>query len=222
MLRHSVLAPDGSPVEGFRFDGAAVTYEGSEPVDAGVRVERVLPATDDPGWLVPGVFYGENRPAANTRLYPRFTPGHVDLERMESDAWSFRADRCATPAVFARGGGLLTSEQSPVGQAGVGLADRDGHPVVRLHFPYREEPLTYDGSETAAAAVARTYAWHAGERIELAFGVHDGDEPERLLRELHGRGGDPGWVGVEEAASLAAHGLHRWHYRGDPARLIET
>src|SRR5215212_6691190 len=167
MLRHSVLAPDGSPVEGFRFDGAAVTYEGSEPVDAGVRVERVLPATDDPGWLVPGVFYGENRPAANTRLYPRFTPGHVDLERMESDAWSFRADRCATPAVFARGGGLLTRETSPLGQAGVGFAYRDGAPTIWLDFPYREEPLRYDGSETPQPPDVQTYRWHPGEKVEL-------------------------------------------------------
>ena len=93
-------------MDGFEFDGAlTVTYRGAEPVDAGIRVEVELPPTDDPRWLVPGVFYGENRPERCTRIFPRFTPGRVDVERMESDAWSFRADRCATPAVFARGGG---------------------------------------------------------------------------------------------------------------------
>ncbi|MDQ4030449.1 MAG: hypothetical protein M3168_05350, partial [Actinomycetota bacterium] len=118
MFAARALAPDGSTVDGFSFDGAlTVTYEGAEPVDAGIRVELELAPTDDPRWLVPGVFYGENRPERCSRIYPRFVPGRVDVERMESDSWSFRADRCATPAVFARGGGLLTTEESPLGQA---------------------------------------------------------------------------------------------------------
>jgi hypothetical protein len=145
------IAPDGSAVDGFAFDGRRVRYDGVEPVDAGIRVELELGETDDPRWLVPGLFYGENRPEACTRIYPRFTPGRVDVERMESDSWSFRADRCATPAVFAHGGGLRTTERSPLGQSGVGFALRDGRPVVWLDFPYREEPLRYDGSPTTTS-----------------------------------------------------------------------
>ena len=217
------LAPDGSDVEGFEFEGAlTVTYRGREPVDAGIRVEVELPATPDPGWLVPGVFYGENRPASCTRLFPRFTPGHVDVERMESDAWSFRADRCATPGVFARGGGLVASEESPLGQSGVGFGLRDGRPVVWLDFPYREEPLRYDGSETPQPPDVRTHRWRPGERVELAFERNDGD----WRRSLHRRGDRASrgveWVSVEEAAELAAWGLYRWHLRPDPPRLIET
>jgi hypothetical protein len=211
------IAPDGSAVAGFRFDGARVTYEGAEPVDAGIRYELELPATDDPGWLVPGVFYGENRPESCTRIYPRFTPGRLDVERMEADAWSFRADRCATPAVLSNGRGLVTSEVSPVGQAGVGFAWRGGRPVVWLDFPYREEPLRYDGSETPAPPDVRTHRWQPGESVELD--VREGDETALRPREPFV---DPGWVSVEEAAALAAHGLHRWHYRPDPARLLET
>src|SRR3954462_2346684 len=109
MPASSALGPDGSTVDGFRFDGATVTYEGAEPVAAGIRVELELAPTDDPQWLVPGGFYGENRPEGSTRIYPRFTRS-LDVTRMESDSWSFRADRCATPAVFARGGGLVTTE----------------------------------------------------------------------------------------------------------------
>ena len=29
-------------------------------------------------------------------------------------------------------------------------------------------------------------------------------------------------MSIEDAAELAAYGLHRWHYRADPPRLIET
>jgi hypothetical protein len=215
------LAPDGSPVEGFVFDGNAVTWFGPEPIDAGIRVELELPATDDPNWLVPGLFYRSNRPESCTRIYPRYTPGHVDVERMESDAWSFRADRCATPAVFARGGGLVTTEVSPLGQAGVGFAYRGGRPSIWLDFPYREEPLRYDGSETAAPADVQTYRWQPGERVELAYEVVD-DDHTRMLRSLQTRFDDPGWVSAEEAATLAAWGLYRWHYKPDPPRLLET
>jgi hypothetical protein len=217
MLEHRAIALDGSPVDGFRFDGPRVTYEGGAPVDAGIRVELQLPATDDPKWLVPGVFYGENRPGACTRVYPRFTPGRTDIARMEADSWSFRADRCSTPAVFANGRGLLTSEVSPVGQAGVGFAWRDGAPIVWLDFPYREEPLRYDGSSTPAAPDVRTHRWQPGESAELD--VREGG-PDDLRPS--GPFEDPGWVSVDAAAALAAYGLHRWHYMPDPPRLVET
>jgi hypothetical protein len=215
------LAPDGTVVEGFVFDGTSVTWSGAEPVDAGIRVELELPVTDDPNWLVPGLFYRSNRPESCTRIYPRYTPGRVDVERMESNAWSFRADRCATPAVFARGGGLVTTEVSPLGQAGVGFASHGGRPSIWLDFPYREEPLRYDGSEVAGAPDVQTYRWQPGERVELAYEVVDGDHT-RVLRALQTPFDDPGWVSAEEAATLAAWGLYRWHYKTDPPRLLET
>jgi len=211
------LAPDGTRVDGFALEGDTVTWNGEGPVDAGIRVELALPPTDDPRWLVPGVFYGENRPETCTRMYPRFTPGRVDPARMESDSWSFRADRCATPAVFSGDRGLVTSEVSPVGQAGVGFALRDGQPVVWLDFPYREEPLRYDGSERPAPSDVRTHRWRPGEsatfdvRETTRTGLRPGDPFV-----------DPSWVSVEEAAALAAWGLYRWHYRADPPRLVET
>jgi hypothetical protein len=216
MLRCSALAPDGTQVDGFAFDGRSVTYTGAAPVDAGIRVERRLPPTDDPQWLVPGVFYGENRPESCTRIFPRFTPGHVDVGRMESDSWSFRADRCATPAVFARGGGLVTTETGPLGPSGVGFAYRDGAPTVWLDFPFREEPLRYDGSEMPQSPDVRTYTWRPGETVRLDFEAADSLPRPGTPFE------DPAWVSVEDAAALAAHGLYRWHYKDDPPRLVET
>ena len=225
-LEFTALGADGHALDGFSFersgDTLRVAYQGAHPVDAGVRVELALEPTDDPRWLVPGVFYGENRPAGCTRIYPRFVANGIDVARMESPAWSFRADRCATPAVFARGGALATSEESPLGPSGVGFAYVDRRPLLRLHFPYREEPLRYDGSETPAPADVRTYRWRPGEHVELGFAVFDHGDHARVLRGLRTRFGDRSWVSIEEAAELAAWGLHRWHFRPDPPRLIET
>ena len=80
MLVSSALAPDGSAVDGFEFEGRTVRYTGEVPVDAGIRVALNVRPTDDPQWLVPGIFYGENRPERSSCVYPRFTPGHVDVE----------------------------------------------------------------------------------------------------------------------------------------------
>jgi hypothetical protein len=217
MPRCSALAPDGSVVDGFVFDGARVRFIGDAPVEAGIRVELELPADGDPGWLVPGVFYGENRPESCTRIYPRWVPDRVDLERMESHTWSFRADRCATVAVLSGGRGLATSEVSPLGQAGVGFSQHEGRRVVWLDFPYREEPLRYDGSNEPAPPDVQTYRWQPGEEVEL-------DVRRATLADLRPREpfADPGWVSVEDAAALAASGLYRWHYRPEPPRLMET
>ena len=219
MLACEGLARDGSPVAGFAYEDGTVTYRGAAPVDASVRLSLRLPPTDDPQWLIPGVFYGENRPARCTRIFPRFTR-EVDVERMESNAWSFRADRCATPAVFARGGGLITRELSPVGQAGVGFAYRDGAPTIWLDFPYREEPLRYDGGETPQRPDVRTHRWSPGDAFRLD--VHETDGDWRAHLRARDDVSQAAWVSVEEAAALAAYGLHRWHYKADPARLIET
>ncbi|HSL64711.1 MAG TPA: hypothetical protein VK874_08640 [Gaiellaceae bacterium] len=222
----TALRPDGSVEERFDLvlgDGSVTaTCTADVPVEAGLRVERRLAPTADPRWLVPGVFYGENRAERCTRIYPRFTRGRVDVARMESDAWSFRADRCATPAVFARGGALVTTERSPLGQSGVGFALRDGAPAIWLDFPYREEPLRYDGSEAPAAPDVRTHRWRPGETAVVEFAAFDHDDHAAVLRGASGSEPQSPWVSVEEAAELAAWGLLRWHYRPEPPRLMET
>jgi hypothetical protein len=218
----TALRADGTLADGFDFElsdaGLAATFTSREPVEAGVRVELPVDAAD---WLVPGVFYGENRDASCTRIYPRFVVGPTNVDRMESQAWSFRADRCATPAVFANGGGLVTTEVSALGQSGVGFACREGRHVIWLDFPYREEPLRYDGSETPAPPDVQTYRWTPGERVTLDFRRNDGDW-RRALRAYNSASQSPAWVSVEEAAELAAWGLYHWHYRPDPPRLLET
>src|SRR5207253_5857391 len=61
------------------------------------------------------------------------------------------------------GGALVTSERSPLGQSGVGFAYEEGRPLLRLHFPYREEPLRYDGSEAPEPSDIRSEERRVGK-----------------------------------------------------------
>ncbi|MBD0329719.1 MAG: hypothetical protein ICV64_06405, partial [Thermoleophilia bacterium] len=235
----------GADAESFRIDvhrtdaggrddvAVTVTCTAPEDVSAGVRAELRLGATDDPGWLIPGLFYGENRLAGCTRIYPRWVADGTNVERMEASAWSFRADRAATPAVFAwtpvGGAALVTGEVSPLGESGVGFAYEGGDAVLRLEFPYREEPLAYDGSETPSPPDVPLHRWSPREAAALRFSLYrvgpDRHAYADVLRDVHARAGggeSPAWVSPQEAARLAAWGLYRWHYRPDPPRLLET
>jgi len=229
--RASGAAPSGPA--GRRAVRLTIECAASQPVEAGLRFELRLRPTDQPGWLIPGCFYGENRPAGCARRFPRFVTGPGDIGAMESPAWSFRADRASTPAVFGwdgeGGAALVTTETALFGECGMGFALEDGRPALRLHFPLREEPLRYDGSEIPAPPEARLHVWRPGEAVTAEIGLYllgaDRHEYTQVLRDVHMRGpasGGVAWVSAEEAAELAAWGLYRWHYRPEPPVLLET
>jgi hypothetical protein len=214
----------------------AVEHRGDVPADASIRVRVLLPAAPEaPWWLVPGAFYGENRPAACERRFPRFEVGAHDPAGMVSDHWELRADRAATPAVFAWAGpggvALVAPETTALGMTGLGLAHdaATGVGSVHLTFPFREGPVSYVGSATPEPAETTSHRWRPGERVELRFAAY-ATGPDRhayaaILREEHARLRDGAplapWVGVADAADLAAEGLHRWHH-ADPGVLLET
>lgn len=218
-----------------------VTFTGAEPADGSVLVEAPVHGADDPWWLIPGAFYGENRPAENTRAFPRFEIGADSPEQHDalvSDTWEFRADRAATPAVFAwagpdRGGvALAAAETTPLGLTGLGLAhDAEwGDATVSLRFPYREFPVTYYGDARPRAADVATHPFVPGETVELAVRVFALDASRHgyapVLRALHaetapGAPQEP-WVDVATAADLTADGLLTWHYDPEPGVLLET
>lgn len=218
-----------------------VTCTGDEPADGSVLVEAAVRGADDPWWLIPGAFYGENRPAENTRAFPRFEIGAGSPEQhaaLISDAWEFRADRAATPAVFAwagpdRGGvALAADETTPLGLTGLGLAhDAEwGDATVSLRFPYRELPVTYYGDAVPRPADTTTHRFVPGETVVLQVRVFALDASRHayapVLRALHAEASpaaplDP-WVDVATAADLTADGLLNWHYDPDPGVLLET
>ncbi|MDF1605751.1 hypothetical protein [Nocardioides sp. YIM 152315] len=210
-----------------------VTNAGDTPVVASVEVTASVPAAD-PWWLMPGLFYGENRPAECFRIFPRFEAGADRPDEMVSDHWEFRADRAATPASFVWGddGGiaLIGDETTAVGITGLSLDHRDGRARVGLRFPFAEAPMTYYGSAEPRPAQAASYAWRPGERQTFTIGVaelsSDRHDYAALLREdwslrVAGAPVSP-WVDAATAAEVAAEGLHRWHYDPDPGVLLET
>lgn len=213
-----------------------VSYQGSEACERSVRLRVVIEEAADPWWLIPGLFYGENRPADSFRLFPRFASGAGDPAAMVSDHWAFRADRAATPAVFAwgtnRGAALVGAESTALGMTGVGFAHHGRREAASIHltFPFREEPISYVGNEQPEPADVASWTWQPGARQMLRARLHllstDRHEYAPALREVFRRSQGEGpvipWVSLSEAAELAAHGLHRWHYDPDPGVLLET
>jgi hypothetical protein len=213
-----------------------VRYEGREPLDASLRLRIVLePGDGPPWWLVPGAFYGENRPAGCDRVYPRFEIGADDPQAMVSDHWEFRADRCATPAVFAWAGAggvaLIVPETTALGMAGIGLAHDPATRRASVHvtYPFREDPVSYDGSNVPRPAEVRTHRWTPGEQVTVELAVYamgaDRHAYAPILRAEHRRlrASAPlaPWVSVSTSADLAAEGLWRWHF-AEPGVLLET
>lgn len=210
-----------------------VRYDGTQPAAGTVRVSRSVPAAA-PWWLIPGLFYGENRPAACERVFPRFEAGADRPEEMVSSAWGFRADRAATPAVMvwgdAGGAALIADEESALGTTGLAFEHEGGRATISLLFPYREFPITYYGSALPLPAEAATYVWRPGESRTLTLATcalpADRHAYAPLLREdrelrLPHAPVHP-WEDVESAAGIAADGLYRWHYDPDPGVLLET
>lgn len=203
--------------------------------DVTLRVELVLSLpSDDPWFMLPGAFYGENRPAQCTRVFPRFEVGASVPEQMVSDHWSFRADRCATPAAFVWGSthglALVVAETSAAGLTGVGFGHEDGVASVHARFPFREAPVTYYGSGTPRPASVAHHGLVAGVPLEVIAELYalpaDRHAYAPVLRDVHARAVaqhpvEP-WVDVDEAADLVADGLLTWHYDPEPGVLLET
>lgn len=250
---HLRVRVDGAPAEAFdvslRWADAdpgwtvrmSVAYTGESPVSASVLVEAAVSGADDPWWLIPGAFYGENRPAANTRAFPRFQVGAgspADHQALISDTWEFRADRAATPAVFVwagegRGGlAMAAAETTALGRTGLGLAHdaASGEARASLRFPYREYPVTYYGDDRPRPADVAEHRFEPGSTAVVKFRVFELGAARHayapLLRALHAesvpRAPLVPWVDVSTAADLTAEALVRWHYDPDPGVLLET
>jgi hypothetical protein len=211
-----------------------ITYTGEGPGRFGLRFSGSLQGTGKPDWVIPGLFYKENRLKNNTRLYPRYDFDGGDPQKLVSDHWSFRSDRTALPAVFAWNDDLsaafCTEEMSEIGLTGVGFLGNRDKTAIWVDFPYREEPVTFIGHKQPAPKDVQTYEFRPGQEIRLNVKIyvssadrHSYDPFVRQMYQLHKRYNplNP-WIGLDEAAALTAHGLYRWHYHRGYRILNET
>lgn len=211
-----------------------VTRTGPEPAPARIVISATVPGTEVPFWMIPGLFYGDNRPDGCARVFPAFRTAAADHAGLVSDHWAFRADRCATPAVFAwtEAGGvaLACAEHNELGLAGLGFSYLPGGSSVHLSFPYAERPVSYRGQPYGEAPLQETYRWRPGEhrsiRVDTFQLSPDRHGHRAVLRALHADAAEASplrpWVGLAAAAELAALGLYRWHYHPEHGALYET
>lgn len=211
-----------------------VTYRGPMPARAALRMGFAVVSPGTPRWLIPGCFYGENRIAANRRRFPRWDPAGGDPADLVSNRWSFRSDRTALAMVAATAdeafGALATAERAAGGMTGLGFAGDGEQARIWIDLPYREEPVTFTGPERASRPDRTWYSWRPGGQLRMAASVVVG-VPSRhayapFLRVQAARRRQANrlspWVPANEAAALAAEGLHRWHYQPDDGTLSEA
>ena len=252
-LRAELLGPDGAELQvgadlsvdlraaelGWTAD-VQYRHDARRAVTGRLRVSAEL-SSKDPWFLIPGAFYGENRPTGNDRIFPRFETGAhppSEVDPLTSDHWSFRADRAATPAVFVwagpgRGGlALAAGGQTELGITGLGLAHDSTSTTALIHldFPYRESPVSYYGDHRPRPADVATHTFLPGSITRLRVRVFslgaDRHDYADVLRCLHTESAPhhdlQPWVDVADAADLSAEGLLHWHYDPDPGVLLET
>jgi hypothetical protein len=200
----------------------------------GVGIQVALALDGEPRrFVVPGAFYGENRPLACDVRFPRFDLQTEGGDSLTSDHWAFRADRASHVVVFGWTDtecvALATYETSALGLSGLGFSATQSGELL-LNFPAREEPVTYVGHDAPAPPEVFLHRWQEGEIATLRFTLFIGPpHPQAyntVLRALYRSDQSAHelnpWMPVEEAAALTAEGLYRWHYRADDGILAEA
>ena len=100
-----------------------------------------------PRWLVPGVFYKDNRPPGSHQRYPGFSPDKQVLEEFISPYWSFASERTATPCVFCWTDNyslyIGTRARFDGIESGLLFEGSIGRAMLGVCIPWREEPIRH-------------------------------------------------------------------------------
>lgn len=202
-----------------------------------------LPGEADPEWMIPGLFYNENRVRDCQRIYPAWSEIHRDPDKFLSNHWSFRADRAAMPVIFCQTHNLLAylagQEYSGLsddgltgnGIASLGISNEEGVPVLTYQVPYVEEPVKYSycrEDRTRAEATFLTLEKNVAFSTTFEIGLQPPGEEQRekIYRALY--------LGLwmanplrpklssAEVERLAIDGLLRWHVDEKTSMIYET
>lgn len=229
------------------FDIALILLNATEEMTMRLSVSLELLGEADPRWLIPGLFYGDNRDRDCPRIYPAYSEVRRDTRRFLSNHWMFRSDRTAMPVAFCTTFGVcafLATEETPgitetaplgLGTTGIGFTTEDGHPVLEACLPYIEEPVKYSYCRPDRTAPVETFVripentpLRTTYRLAMTP-ITDGgfgcawDAPYRVLhREFAARSPQRPRVSPAEAERLAVRSLMQWHVDEKKAMISET
>ncbi len=210
----------------------------------GVHLDLIGQA--DPRWLIPGLFYNENRVRDCKRMYPAWSEIQRDPGRFLTNHWNFRSDRTAMPVVFCMTYVLTAfmfteeifgqSADRPQGQgiSAVGMSADDGFPRISAHAPYLEDPVKFSYCHEHKTQPEETFVrLEKNEplrfRTVLGFLPFDGEAEQpwdpvyrELQRELWMNHAQRPKLSSIETERLALKGLMRWHYDEKNAMIHES
>jgi len=240
------IALDGNIVYRPDLDGLEVTMQilnVSEDMNVRFGTTLELSGEAEPRWMIPGLFYGDNKPEGCSRMYPTFHEFTRDPKQFISSHWSFRADRAATPVVFAwtygcfaffstaESFGVTPDHPEGAGMASLLLSQEDGSPRLGAEYPYREAPVKYSFCHEDRTDAEETFL-HLPKRVPLlvnfvcGFSVPDLHAYDKIIRALYQKAGRfhqvRGRTSNEEAERNAHMGLLRWHYDQRNSAVYET
>lgn len=240
------VALDGQLIYRPEIDGFEIQLglvNSSEDMKMRLEVHLELVGEADPRWMIPGLFYNDNRHRDCGRVYPGYSEIRRDPAKFLSNHWSFRSDRTAMPVVFCTTYNAFAfisteetveaSRENPlgVGMTSLGISAEEGHPRLSVHFPYCEAPVKYSYCHEDRTDPVETYL-HLEAKTRLSLSLELGFSPvaesswERVYRALY----QEKWpnhpvrptLHFLQAEELAAEGLMRWHLDLEHGMIHET
>ena len=217
-LSWSGRAPDVVQLDPAGWAEAVWTVAAGESFSATCQVQ--LPATENPFWCVPGIFWGDNQQDSTGQYYPRFRADLAAPRQFESPFWEFHVWRATQPlAAMHDGSAWWILEVRPhAGElcASVGFDYKNGHPVLLASLPGSERPyrnvghdytMPLTGSSTVDHERKITWAVRAlrleGDRRSLL------DFLQTNYHEIEDRAFE---LPEADFAGATRNALMKWHY----------
>lgn len=231
-------------LEGIELDVKVVNASDEMTCRLGTHLDLIGQA--DPRWLIPGMFYNENRVRDCQRIYPAWSEIQRDPARFLTNHWNFRSDRASMPVVFCMTYVLTAfmftdevfgvSDDRPRGQGitAIGMSAEEGYPQISIHAPYLEDPVKFSYCHEHKTQSEETFVRldkNEPLRLRAILGLRKYDEGahqvwDPIFRELQqemwmGHAQRPK-LGSVEAERLALKGLTRWHLDEKNGMIHET
>jgi len=216
-----------------------------EQITARLAINLELPGEADPKWLIPGIFYNQNKPAGCEQIFPSYSEIRRDTKRFVSNHWNFRTDRTSLPAVFCTTYTMLSyimieertavSKNYPEGRGitSVGMSTEEGYPVICVAAPYIEDPVKFSFCHEDRTEAEQTYLKLKENEpliVNCEIGVRplkeDGVTWHELYRTLYEEKRRktvprPRLSGIE-IQRLGVNGMLRWHMDDEHGILHES